>query len=94
MQYVVIAHDGTDEGAPARRQAVRQAHIEGVKAMKEEGTLLTGGAILDDDGTMIGSVAVVEFETREELDAWLAADPYVTGEVWRDIKVHPFRVAV
>ncbi len=62
--------------------------------MKDKGTLLTGGAILDDNGTMVGSVAVVDFPSREELDAWLAVDPYVTGGVWRRIDVHPFKVAV
>ncbi len=94
MQFVVIARDGSDEGAPARRQAVRDAHIAGVLKMKEQGTLLTGGAILDDQGGMIGSVAIVDFPSREQLDAWLESDPYVTGDVWRDIDVQPFRVAV
>jgi uncharacterized protein YciI len=94
MQYVVIAHDGTDAGAQGRRAAARPAHIEGAKRMKEAGTLLTGGAILDDDGTMIGSVMVVDFATREDLDIWLAGDPYVTGNAWERIEVKPFRVAI
>ena len=28
------------------------------------------------------------------LNAWLAADPYVTGGVWQRIAVQPFQVAV
>ena len=62
--------------------------------MREEGTLLTGGAILDDRGAMIGSVLVVDFPSRTGLDAWLASDPYVTGDVWRKVEARPFRVAV
>ena len=53
-----------------------------------------GGAILDDAGGMIGSVLITEFPTRADLDAWLAADPYVTGAVWERLEVKPFRTAV
>lgn len=94
MQFVVIAHDGEDLQAPERRTKARPAHIEGAVRMKENGSMLTGGAILDDDGAMIGSVMFVDFPSRAELDAWLASDPYVTGDVWRRIEIRPFRVAV
>lgn len=94
MQYLVVARDGTDEGAAARRAAVRDAHIEGVKAMAQSGAMLLGGAMLDDDGAMIGSACIVEFEDRAALDAWLQGDPYMTGDVWRTIEVTPFRRAV
>ena len=93
MQYLVVARDGTDEGAAARRAAVRDAHIEGVKAMAQSGAMLLGGAMLDDDGAMIGSACIVEFDDRAALDAWLDSDPYVTGDVWRAIEVTPFRRA-
>ena len=94
MQYLVVARDGIDEGAAARRAAVRDAHIEGAKAMAQSGAMLLGGAMLDDDGAMIGSACIVEFEDRAALDAWLQGDPYVTGDVWRTIEVTPFRRAV
>jgi len=94
MQFVVIAYDGTDAGASGRRQAARPAHLENARRMKAEGTLLSGGAILDDGGQMIGSVLFVEFPSRAELDAWLASDPYVAGDVWRTVEARPFRVAV
>ena len=94
MQYLVIAYDGTDEGAPARRAAVRAAHLAGVQKLDEAGTMLCGGALLDEGERMIGSACVVEFPDRAALDAWLARDPYVTGDVWRRIEVLPFRRAV
>jgi uncharacterized protein YciI len=50
--------------------------------------------MLDDDGAMIGSACIVEFDDRAALDAWLDSDPYVTGDVWRTIEVTPFRRAV
>ncbi len=94
MQFVVIAYDGTDAGARDRRLAARPAHLENARRMRKEGALLTGGAILDDRGAMIGSVLVVDFPSRTEFDAWLASDPYVTGDVWRKVEARPFRVAV
>ena len=56
--------------------------------------MLVGGAILDEDGEMIGSMLLLDFPGREDLDAWLERDPYVTGQVWREIEVDPFRTAV
>ena len=94
MQYVITAHDGTDPGAAARRQAARPAHLDNISPMVAGRNILLGGAILDDAGAMIGSVCIVDFPTRAALDHWLATDPYVTGGVWTSIDVKPFRVAV
>jgi uncharacterized protein YciI len=43
---------------------------------------------------MRGSVLLVDFPSRQGLDAWLDGDPYVTGGVWHEVEVAPFRVAV
>lgn len=94
MQFLVVAHDGTDAEARQRRLAVREAHLDGARRMAENGSMVCGGALLDDDGDMIGSACVVEFADRAALDAWLESDPYVTGDVWRRIEVTPFRRAV
>ena len=94
MQFLVTAYDGTDPDAPARRQAVREAHLAGARQLTEQGRFLIGGAILDDDGRMIGSCVIADFPDRAALDEWLDNDPYVTGDVWRKIDVRPFRAAV
>ncbi|HXV25435.1 MAG TPA: YciI family protein, partial [Alphaproteobacteria bacterium] len=80
--------------APARRRAARPAHFDQIRAMVEKGQLRAAGAILDDDGTMIGSVLFMEFSGRPQLDAWLERDPYMTEKVWQKIEVKPFRLAV
>jgi uncharacterized protein YciI len=56
--------------------------------------LIAGGAILDEAEQMIGSTMFVDFDSKAELDQWLASDPYVTGNVWQDISVLPIRLAV
>lgn len=94
MQFVVIARDGTDEQALERRLKVREAHLANVGKLKEPGTMLMGGAMLDDSGKMIGSVMVFDFPDRAQLEAWLKSDPYSTGGVWKSMEVKSFKVAV
>ncbi|MBO7553099.1 MAG: hypothetical protein J6T82_03585 [Bacteroidaceae bacterium] len=90
MQFVIKAYDG--EGMLDRRMAVRARHFEGMEKMKAH-TLCAGG-MLDDDGKMIGSVLVMEFENREELDEYLANEPYVVEHVWERIEVERMNVVV
>ena len=93
MQFLLTAYDGKDDGALDRRMSVREAHINGANQLKEAGHLIAGGAILDEAEQMIGSTMFVEFDSKAELDQWLASDPYVTGNVWQDISVLPIRLA-
>ncbi|MGA0559639.1 YciI family protein [Larkinella sp. VNQ87] len=93
MRYVVHAYDYTDEQAMDRRMAVRPAHFDGARRLKANGNFVLGGALLDPDGKMIGSLMVVDFDSEEQLNDWLQADPYVTGKVWERIDVKPFRQA-
>ncbi|MFC3028038.1 MULTISPECIES: YciI family protein [Roseomonadaceae] len=86
---VLIGWDGTDAAALDRRMAVRPAHFARVKPMAADGTLLFGGAILDaPGGRMIGSIAATNHTSHAAARAWVEADPYFTGDVWRDISVH------
>ena len=94
MQFLVIARDGTDPAAQDRRRAVRPTHLEDIRLLVDDGRVLVGGAILDGEGAMIGSMLLTDFPSRADLDAWLSADPYVTGDVWRQVEVVPFRAAV
>jgi uncharacterized protein len=93
VQWLIIARDGRDAQAHERRMAARPAHLENAAKLQAKGHLLVGGALVDDDGRMIGSACVAQFATRAELDEWLRTDPYVTGQVWQDIQIMPYRVA-
>jgi uncharacterized protein YciI len=92
MQFLVIAYDGTDDKALERRMTAREAHLAGIVKMKEEGKAVYGVAILNDREQMIGSVLVVDYPTRADVDAWLKTEAYVVGNVWRKIEVLPARV--
>jgi uncharacterized protein YciI len=93
MQFLVVAYDGTDEGALERRLKVREAHLKSAQEMFDTGRWLYATAILNDDGKMIGSMIVCEFPSRDELEQWLKEEPYVVGNVWQKIEVNRAQVA-
>ena len=93
MQFIVIGYDGADEKALERRLAVREAHLKSAKEMFDSGKWLYAAGILDDDGKMIGSMIVCEFPSRDDLEEWLKAEPYVVGNVWKQINVNRAQVA-
>lgn len=92
-QYLITAYDGTDENALERRMSVRPFHFEGAKKLKEKGQFIFGGAILDNDGKMIGSTMVLQFEDELQLQNWVASEPYIQEKVWVKFDIQPFRVA-
>ena len=112
---MIKAYDG--EGKLDKRMEVRPRHFEGMEKMKEH--ILCAGGMLDDDGKMIGSLLVMEFENwrssesrsklawalpnrdgsrpkvyREQLDEYLAHEPYVVEHVWERIEVERMNVVI
>jgi uncharacterized protein YciI len=92
MQFLVTGYDGKDEGAIERRLSVRDEHMKLVDSMRKEGKHLYAAALLDENDKMIGSVIIVDFPTREDLNKWLKVEPYVVGDVWQSIEVTPCKV--
>ncbi|HBV87540.1 MAG TPA: hypothetical protein DEF42_13015 [Desulfosporosinus sp.] len=93
MQYIVTAYDGADENALERRLAAREEHLKSVEKRFKSGEHLYGCALLDDEGKMIGSVMIVDYPSRAELDNWLKVEPYVVENVWQRIDIKPTAVA-
>lgn len=92
-QYVVVAQDGKDEEALDRRMAARPEHLAVAKGLKGSDNLIIGGAMLNDDGKMIGSVMIMQFESDEKMQEWYDNEPYIKNGVWKFVEVMPFRVA-
>lgn len=93
MQFLLIAYDGEDAGATDRRLKVREEHLRKIDDLKKTGEFLFGGAILDANEKMIGSMIVYEFPDRAALDSKLKDEPYITEGVWKKIEIKPFRLA-
>jgi uncharacterized protein len=93
MQFLLLAYDGTDDGALQRRMKVREEHFSRITLRKKAGEFLLGGAILDDSGKMIGSMIVYDFPDMQSMEESLKDEPYLTGGVWEKIEIKPFRLA-
>ena len=93
MQFLLIAYDGTDPEAPERRLKVRAEHLEKISILKKNNEFLFGGAILNAQEQMIGSMIVYDFPDRAALEQRLKDEPYVNQKVWEKIEIKPFRLA-
>lgn len=92
-ERLIIAFDGQDEEAIERRKAVRDSHLAFIKPLTEQGHLVHGGAILNEQGEMIGSMVLTNFPTQHAFDEWMKNDPYIKEGVWHNIQVLPFKTA-
>lgn len=90
-QFIIIGKDGTDAAAPERRQAARADHLQ--HTQNHSAHFKMAAAMLDEAGQMNGSIMIGDFPNRAALDAWLAAEPYVTGQVWQSVEIIPCRIA-
>ncbi|HCI54720.1 MAG TPA: YciI family protein [Bacteroidales bacterium] len=93
MQFLLIAHDGTNPGAEILRTRVRPLHLENISKYKKSGEFLFGGAIFNNEGKMVGSMIVYDVSSRERLDEILKDEPYVYESVWQKIEIVPFQLA-
>lgn len=91
MKFMLVGRDGHDSEALERRMKAREAHIAMCDQMKAAGTLFYAAAILDDSEKMVGSILICDFPTRHDLDEHLKNEPYVKGDVWRDIEIKTIR---
>jgi len=92
MQFLVTAYDGTDNKAIERRLAARDEHLKFTEEMKVKGNHLYAAVIMDENEKMIGSVLIVDFPSKEDVDKWLKVEPYVKGNVWQSIDIKPCKV--
>ena len=93
MQFLLVAFDGEGSEAEALRAAVRPLHLEKIAHLKRRGEFLFGGAILNEEGKMKGSMIVYEMPDRETLEERLKDEPYLYEGVWQKIEIYPFRLA-
>ncbi len=90
MQFLVIGKDYPNQ--LSRRLSVRDEHVRQGDALKVAGKYHMGVALLDENGEMCGSVMVMDFPSRKELDEWLKTEPYVVSKVWETIEIIPCKI--
>lgn len=79
-------------GALEVRMAARPAHLDYIAANRARVKL--AGPLLDDAGAMAGSLFILEAETRAEVEAFTAADPYVLAGLFERTEIRPMKITV
>ena len=90
MQFLVTAMDGAN--MLEKRMEVRPRHLEGIANLGKH--VVVAGGLLDEEGKTKGSSLVLDFDSREELDAYLASEPYVKEHVWETVTVEVMNVVI
>ncbi|MGE8560555.1 MAG: YciI family protein [Acinetobacter sp.] len=93
--FVVSCTD--NEGTVEKRLATRPQHLERLQQLNDQGRLIVAGAMPKDPSNpqagFYGSTIIVDFESREALDAWLQDEPFLKEGVYSHIDVKPFNKA-
>ena len=92
MRFFIYTED-IDGGLPIR-QATRDAHIAWLKAENDHVKLLMAGPWLDDEGTMRGSLIIVEAQSKSDVENWCAADPYKQAGLPKSVTIKGFNWAI
>ena len=90
MPYIIETFDKPNHQAV--RQQHRPAHLEFLDANKQ--LLLACGAKLQDDGQDAGGgLYVVDLDTREQAEAFIAADPFAKADLFERVAITRWRKA-
>lgn len=72
------------------RLANRPAHLAYIEANLAK-VMLAGPLMAEDGKTPIGSLLVMDFDTKDEAEAFAAADPYAKAGLFERVTIRPFR---
>ena len=95
MWYVIIGEDIED--SLELRMDAREAHLDRLKALVNQGRILVGGPMpaIDSndpgDAGFTGSVIIAEFDSLTAAQEWANEDPYVKTGVFKHVTVKPFK---
>ena len=77
-------------GAQAQRQEIRPEH-KAYLAGKADQIAFAGPLLADDGKTMVGSLLVIDFASREEAQRWLAGEPFTRAGIYAGTAIHAFQ---
>ncbi len=85
-----VVHCKDKSGAQQVRLDNRAAHLEFLKANLDK-IVMAGPVQTDDRQGMVGSVLILDFTDRAQLDAFLAQDPYAKAGLFDQVTVLPYK---
>lgn len=94
--FVITCTD--HEGTLEKRLAVRPQHLARLEKLADEGRVIVAGAMPKDRDNLqagfYGSTLILDFDSREDLDNWLADEPFLKEGIYAHIDVKPFNKAL
>lgn len=91
MHFVALCLDKPD--GQSIRLANRAAHLDFLRAKSKE--IEVCGPLLSDDGqTMIGSLLILQADSKDAADKILAEDPYRKANLFYSVEVRAWRWVV
>ncbi|MDY6484837.1 YciI family protein [Acinetobacter faecalis] len=86
-----------NEGTVEKRIATRPAHVARLEQLNDEGRLIVAGALPKDPNNpqagFYGSTIIVDFESREAAEAWVAEEPFLKEGIYSHIDIKSFNKA-
>lgn len=87
MLYALMLTDKPDR--ETLRTEVRPAHVAYLEKIAER--IAFAGPLVKDDGTtMIGSLLVIDFASRDEAHAWMEAEPMYAAGLYASSTIQAF----
>ena len=72
------------------RLSLRESHRARLRQHDHPVAVRIGGPLLDDDSQMIGTMLVIEAQSREDVEAYWAEDPYTTADLFASVSITAF----
>lgn len=92
MHFVFNATDKPDH--VQIRLKNRAAHLKyNTESQKYGVTVITGGPKIDENGDMIGSCMILEADSRETVEQFLANDPYTNANLFATTELKSYKLA-
>ena len=67
----------------------RDAHLQHLSSLGSR--LFAAGPLLDEDEQMMGSVLVIEFDSRDDAEAFCSRDPYAQAGLFQKVEISAWK---
>tara|TARA_S200000501_G_C20228868_1_gene484885 strand:+ start:80 stop:352 length:273 start_codon:yes stop_codon:yes gene_type:complete len=87
MYYSIICYDHNNSSE--KRKKLRPKHINYLT--KNKNLILFAGPIMDDEDMIIGSLIVINFENKNQVEIFSKNDPYYLGGLFKKVLINKFK---
>ena len=90
MAYLIVCRD--NENSLNKRLNNRSNHLEYIKSLGKK--LILAGPILDKQGNPCGSILVINFTNRKDVNLFIKNDPYSKVNLFSKIEIINFKIVL